>query len=104
MKKLLIALAIAVTSTSVMATDARPSYNCSNTQELDREIVILAAIYDSSNTNPVVQNAVRNELRFHEVLREDLKQMCSNVYKYHNRTRVKVETTYTIEDWFADED
>ena len=48
--------------------------------------------------------AQKNELRFHEVLREDLQQMCSNVYKYHNRTRVKVETTYTIEDWFADED
>ena len=103
MKKLLLALVIAATSSTAMAGE-RPTYNCSNTQELNKEIVILAAIYDSSNNNPVVQNAVRNELRFHEVLREDLQQMCSNVYKYHNRTRVKVETTYTIEDWFADED
>ena len=103
MKKLLLALAISAISITAMA-DERPTYNCSNTQELDREIVILAAIYDSSNNNSVVQNAVRNELRFHKVLREDLQQMCSNVCKYHNRTRVKVETTYTIEDWFADED
>jgi hypothetical protein len=102
MKKLLLALAISAISITAMA-DARPAYNCSNTQELDREIVILAAIYDSSN-NSVVQNAVRNELRFHEVLREDLQQMCSNVYKYHNRTRVKVETTYTIEEWFEDQE
>lgn len=103
MKKLLLALAISAISITAMA-DERPTYNCSNTQELDREIVILAALYDSSNNNSVVQNAVRNELRFHEVLREDLQQMCSNVYKYHNRTRVKVETTYTIEDWFEDQE
>lgn len=99
MKRLLTVLTLVAIS-SLAEAQTRPTYNCSNTHELDREIVVLAAIHDSSNRNPVVQNAVRNELRFHEVMREDLMVMCSNVYDYRNRIRPTVKTTFTVEEWY----
>lgn len=95
MKRLLLSLVLSISSMSALAV----GYNCDNIYELEKEIVTLAAIHDSSSRNPVVQNTVRNELRFHEVLKEDLKEICP-ADKFSGYIKPVVKTTLVIEQWY----